>query len=403
MLPNIYSEWSKIKVKAIIDNYGFNYFLNKKILDLGCGYGDISGPLLRLGSKITALDARQDHLAIGKKKFPGLNFVKSDLDVEWKYEKNQFDLILALGILCHTRNPEELLRNICNSCTDLVLETAICDSDDSYYSAVNIQNKNIQDQSVNGSGVFLTPTFIERILKECGFSFEVKILPKYKTYNYHTGITNTKACNLEKRRLWIATKTNADLKVVVPKKQEITPPALFINKASKTPFINKNIAVCCYGDISNLSKTKEDIYTLLQRMNGNIFITDNSGSNFEDLKAFSDKIIFSVVDKKENSVENHFSLIKDVILQKEKFEYKNRFIYENVILLDINKLNKVLNITNINNNALNVYDGFSMVGGTSLVLDIYGNLIDNQELTSDIDSLSKLYLDDFGITLLKFD
>ena len=52
----------------------------KRILDLGCGHADISGVFYRLGADITVVDARQDHLKIAQKKFPGIKAVKMDLD-----------------------------------------------------------------------------------------------------------------------------------------------------------------------------------------------------------------------------------------------------------------------------------------------------------------------------------
>ena len=76
MFDGKYLEWNQRRIKCIIDFYGHKFMYQKKILDLGCGQADISGGLYRLGGEITAVDARQEHLTIAAKKFPGIKVVR---------------------------------------------------------------------------------------------------------------------------------------------------------------------------------------------------------------------------------------------------------------------------------------------------------------------------------------
>src|SRR5579863_7669358 len=119
------SDWNQKKIKAIIEHYGHQFFVHKKVLDLGCGHGDLGGVLHRLGADVTAVDARQDHLKMVAKKYAGVKTIKADLDGAWPFYGKSFDVIVDVGVLCHLKNFDEHLRNVCNSTTYLILETAV--------------------------------------------------------------------------------------------------------------------------------------------------------------------------------------------------------------------------------------------------------------------------------------
>jgi len=63
-------------VNNIVNYYSHQFFYRKKILDLGSGQGDVSGPLVKLGASVTCLDVRQEHLKIASKKYPGIKIIK---------------------------------------------------------------------------------------------------------------------------------------------------------------------------------------------------------------------------------------------------------------------------------------------------------------------------------------
>ena len=85
MFDGKYFEWNQKRIKGIVDFYGYKFFYMKKVLELGCGYADMGGVLYRLGSDMTAVDARQEHLKIVSKKFPGIKVVRADLDGQWPF------------------------------------------------------------------------------------------------------------------------------------------------------------------------------------------------------------------------------------------------------------------------------------------------------------------------------
>src|ERR1035437_40198 len=125
MFDDKYFEWNQNRIKNIVEFYGHKFFYFKKVLDLGCGYGDMGGVLYRLGAAVTGVDARQDHLKIVGKKFSGIKTVKANLDGPWPFSNQKFDLVLDLGLMCHLNNYEQHIKSVCSSTTHLVLETAV--------------------------------------------------------------------------------------------------------------------------------------------------------------------------------------------------------------------------------------------------------------------------------------
>jgi len=204
MFDGIYLEWSHKKIKAIIDHFGYPFFHGKKVLDLGCGHGDIGAAFYRLGSQLTCADARNEHLKITAKKYPGIKTVHVDLDKEWPF--NNFDVILDLGLICHLKNFENHLRNVCNSANYIVVETALCDSDDPNLCPVLSENKAIYDWSFNGFSSRPTGAMIERIFTECGLDFTRLNSSNLNLgkYLYDWKVANTGTCDLNKRGLWVA-------------------------------------------------------------------------------------------------------------------------------------------------------------------------------------------------------
>lgn len=171
MFNGKYIELNSKKIKGIIDFYSHKFFYMKKVLDLGCGYADISASLLRLGAEITAIDARPEHLKIVNKKYPEIKTIKADLDKGFPLNNKKFDIILDLDLICHISNYEDHLRAVCASTHHLILETAVCDSEDEYKSVNIAENKNNYDLSYNGAGSRPTTAAIERVLKECRNGF----------------------------------------------------------------------------------------------------------------------------------------------------------------------------------------------------------------------------------------
>lgn len=221
-----YLDWNQKRIKGIVDFYGYKFMYFKRVLDLGCGYADISGALHRLGADVTAVDGRQDHLKIVNKKFSGIKTVHADLDRGWPFQGRAFDIILDLGLLCHLSNYEAHLRAVCASTTHLVLETAVCDSDDPYKNTQITENKGIYDLSVNGLGCRPSAAAIERVLTECGMNFKRLDDAKFNAagYVYNWTSRNDNNVNIHNRRIWFAVKKSSPIQFA--NIADVTPPAV---------------------------------------------------------------------------------------------------------------------------------------------------------------------------------
>lgn len=218
MFDGKYLDWNQKRIKGIIDFYGYQFLNHKKVLDLGCGHADISGALHRLGADITAVDARQEHLKVASRKYPGVKTVKADLDRGWPFYGKTFDIILDLDLLCHLSNYEEHLKAVCASTTHLVLETAVCDSEDPFKIVVLDENKSIYDLSVNGLSSRPSTAAIERVLRECGMTFRRQDNARYNSgnYTYDWQAKNEGATDYNKRRLWLCVKNNSTMQFAMP-------------------------------------------------------------------------------------------------------------------------------------------------------------------------------------------
>lgn len=213
MFDGKYFDWNQKRIRGIVDHFGYKFFYGKKIADLGCGYADLSGTLYRLGSEITAVDVRQEHLKIVSKKFPGIKVVRANLEGPWPFFGTKFDMILDLGLVCHLSSIEEHLKAVCSSTTHLVLETAVCDSDDPNKVIKLAEGKEVYDLSYTGTGCRPSSAYIERILTECGMTFKRIDNSRFNSseYKYDWPPRNDNSTDLYKRRIWFATKGDASI------------------------------------------------------------------------------------------------------------------------------------------------------------------------------------------------
>lgn len=250
-----YFDWNQKRLKGIIDFYGHQFMVNKSILDLGCGYADISGPLHRLGAQVTALDGRKEHLDIVSKRYPGLKIVKSDLDREWLFAGQKFDLVLDLGLLCHVRDYESHLRNVCSVAQNLVLETSVCDDSDPYKNIILDENKAIYDLSINGKSSRPTAAAIERILSECGMTFQRINNNKFNsgTYKYDWQELNNSECDFNKRRIWFCAKDNS-IPVAIP----TSPVVDSIIQNVPTPIVLSNTNIHISTPVTTVTSQQEN-------------------------------------------------------------------------------------------------------------------------------------------------
>ena len=89
----------------------------KKILDVGCGNGEIASRLLNAGFDVYGIDASETGVAIANRKSPGRFFLHdvSNNQLPQDMESLQFDVVISTEVIEHLYNPRayvQLIRNI---------------------------------------------------------------------------------------------------------------------------------------------------------------------------------------------------------------------------------------------------------------------------------------------------
>jgi GT2 family glycosyltransferase/ubiquinone/menaquinone biosynthesis C-methylase UbiE len=86
------------------------------ILDIGCGDGSLSIPLLDSTRHLTLLDIAPNMLSLARSKIPedlvsNVSFINSDFIYE-KFQQASFDLVICIGVLAHVVSPFDLVAKI---------------------------------------------------------------------------------------------------------------------------------------------------------------------------------------------------------------------------------------------------------------------------------------------------
>jgi len=82
----------------------------KTALDIGCGPGFFCHLLSSMGLKVAGVDIREENLIEAQDRFPGITFIKGDIEQGVAIDKADF--VLALGLFYHLENPISALRNV---------------------------------------------------------------------------------------------------------------------------------------------------------------------------------------------------------------------------------------------------------------------------------------------------
>ena len=168
-----YVPWRHKRLLAIVNRYGSDWFLDRRVLDLGCGHGQLGINLALLGAKVTFCDARKkylDEIAIQWPAIPAQRLVCADLEKEWP-RLGRFDMILHQGLMYHCEDWAFSLRHAAASADHIVLESEICDGSGGDYACLN-EDRDSSDSAFNGIGVRPSADAVEEVLTDAGLQFE---------------------------------------------------------------------------------------------------------------------------------------------------------------------------------------------------------------------------------------
>ena len=167
-----YFEWRRKRIAAIVDRYGAGWFRGARVLELGCGHGDIGATLTMLGADVTFAEGRQEHLETIADRYPGIpraRLVRYDAEDPWPFDE-RVDLVIDMGLVYHVDNWQRSILGSVRAADRVVLETEVCDSDDP-----NLVLKNPEagdDQAISGTGSRPSAAAVEALLRTEGCRFE---------------------------------------------------------------------------------------------------------------------------------------------------------------------------------------------------------------------------------------
>ncbi len=114
-----YDRWYSTKMGAYVDevetNCAFKLFPIKEgmqVLDVGCGTGNFSIKLAKMGCKVVGIDMSEEMLKIAQEKVRGRNlnieFYKMDV-LDLKFQDEYFDGIFSMAVFEFIQNPDRAM------------------------------------------------------------------------------------------------------------------------------------------------------------------------------------------------------------------------------------------------------------------------------------------------------
>lgn len=164
-----YINWNRVRCDRIIRYYGKGFFKDKTLLDIGTFHGINGNIFSELGAIVTVQDAREEHVTSVLKKYPYLTGYVHDLN-DGLGTDDFYDIILHMGVLYHLESVQSI-RDACQHCTHLILESRVVDSIDPEYYLIKTENKNADDSSYTGNAIMPSPMLVETTLHEAGFEY----------------------------------------------------------------------------------------------------------------------------------------------------------------------------------------------------------------------------------------
>jgi hypothetical protein len=130
--------------------YADAWLAGRSVLAPGCETG--RGELASLGARVIA--------------------VRDDFNPDGQWPFGQIDLVLHLGLLPQLDASHASLRHACAHARHLVVESAVCDSDDPDLLVSGPPDPTRPDPRVPSRVIYPSPARIERILREQGMLFQ---------------------------------------------------------------------------------------------------------------------------------------------------------------------------------------------------------------------------------------
>jgi SAM-dependent methyltransferase len=138
----------------------------KRVLELGCGTGELGQAFVESGCQVVSVDARAEYVEELHRRFPGRSAYVMNLEHWEPALLGRFDVVLCFGLLYHLSTPEEFLAACARAAPQLYLETVVSDFEDPMCPIILEDGP---DQAWSGQGCRPSPAWLNRVLYELGF------------------------------------------------------------------------------------------------------------------------------------------------------------------------------------------------------------------------------------------
>lgn len=162
--------WRIKRVDKLLSIFGVDWFKGKKILEMGCAYGNIGLYLKSLGAEVDFCDGRSEAIKRIQEKNSNVKTFILDNEEDWSLESH-YDLIVHFGILYNLNYWERDLDNVLKSCNFLALESAVTKYDNfDEYKIIPRYEIRIQGP-LREIGTLTSSKNIEKVFKRNNFTF----------------------------------------------------------------------------------------------------------------------------------------------------------------------------------------------------------------------------------------
>jgi hypothetical protein len=175
-----YREWTRKRLLFLVQSLGEDWFLGKKIMEVGSGHGLAVRTLVRMGASPASVvtDVRSEYVdqLRSYKSNPEAEVVNAyvmDQNEEWSWNDmdiGKYDLIIHWGVHYHLTDWRRDLRCALKYAPLISLETDLCELDDPEYEAVKWEQGG--DQAPSEHATVVSQPRLENYLKTLPCTFE---------------------------------------------------------------------------------------------------------------------------------------------------------------------------------------------------------------------------------------
>ncbi len=170
-------------VDALIDELRASGVDLRTAVDVGCGFGFFTGPLLEKDLDVLAIDGRTDNVEVARSRIPGATFATYDVEDESIASVGARDLVLCLGLLYHLENPFRAIRNLWRMTDRVMIAESVC-APGRQPSTVLYEEDQDTDQGLNYVALIPTESWLVSAMYHAGFAhvFRPRQMPDHPDF-----------------------------------------------------------------------------------------------------------------------------------------------------------------------------------------------------------------------------